>query len=81
VTLAYADNGTGGDHWVLAGRFDVGASTNVEAYFADADSFSDDESFGVDFNHDMGGGTSLRGGIAKRGNGATVADLGVRFNF
>lgn len=80
VTLAYADNGTGGDHWVLAGRFDVGASTNVEAYFADADYFAE-ESYGVDFNHDMGGGTSLRGGIAKRSSGATVADLGVRFNF
>ncbi len=81
VTFAYADNGTGGDHYVLAGRFDVGASTNVEAYFADADSFADDNSYGVDFNHNMGGGTSLRGGIAKRGAGQTVADFGVRFNF
>jgi outer membrane protein OmpU len=81
VTLAYADNGTNGDHWVLAGRFDVGASTNVEAYFADADAFADDNSYGVDFNHNMGGGTSLRGGIAKLGAGNTVADFGVRFNF
>lgn len=81
VTLAYADNGTAGDHIVLAGRFDVGAATNVEVYYADADSFADDDSFGVDFNHDLGGGTSLRGGVAKRGNGQTIADLGVRFNF
>jgi outer membrane protein OmpU len=81
VTLAYADNGTNGDHVVLAAKFDVGSATNVEVYFADADSFTDGESYGVDFNHNMGGGTSLRGGIAKRGNGETRADFGVRFNF
>lgn len=80
VTLAYADNGTNGDHIVLTGRFDVGAATNVEVYVADADSWTD-TSFGVDFNHDLGGGTSLRGGIASLGNGQTRADMGVRFNF
>ncbi|MCX7558015.1 porin [Sulfitobacter sp. F26204] len=80
ITLAYADNGTAGDHIVLAGRFDVGAATNVEVYVADADAGSD-TGYGIDFNHDLGGGTSLRGGIAKRLNGDTRADLGVRFNF
>ena len=81
VTLAYADNGTAGDHIVLAGRFDVGAATNIEVYVADADAYAD-TSFGIDFNHDMGGGTSLRGGIASLGNNDEVrADMGVRFNF
>ena len=79
VTLAYADNGTNGNRTVLAGRFDVGAATNVEVYYAD-DSIAGD-GYGVDFNHDLGGGVSLRGGIAERIGGATVADLGVRFNF
>lgn len=89
VTLAYAKNGDeddvvagvqGGDHIVLTGRFDVGAATNIEVYVADADYF-DETSYGIDFNHDMGGGTSLRGGIASLGNEDIVADLGVRFNF
>ena len=80
VTLAYADNGTAGDRIVLAGRFDVGAATNVEVYVVDQE-FAADTGYGIDFNHDLGGGTSLRGGIAKRLNGQTVADLGVRFNF
>ena len=80
VTLAYADNGTQGDHIVLTGRFDVGAATNVEVYVADADKWTE-TSYGIDFNHDMGGGTSLRGGIAHRGNGNLRADMGVRFNF
>ena len=57
----------GGDHIVLAGRFDVGAATNVEVYVADADYF-EETSYGIDFNHDMGGGTSLRGGVASLGN-------------
>ncbi|MEM6938894.1 MAG: porin [Pseudomonadota bacterium] len=78
--VAYADNGTNGDHYSIMGRVDVGASTNVEFYVADADTF-DDTSYGVDFNHNMGGGTSLRGGIASLGSGETRADLGVRFNF
>ena len=80
VTLAYADNGTAGDHIVLAGKFDVGAATNIEVYVADADS-QPDTGYGIDFNHDLGGGTSLRGGVAKRLSGDTRADLGVRFNF
>jgi len=80
VTLAYADNGVSGDHWVLAGRFDIGAATNMEVYVADADYFAE-TSYGVDFNHDMGGGTSLRGGIVNRNNGTLQADIGVRFNF
>ncbi|MBM1308916.1 porin [Sulfitobacter mediterraneus] len=80
VTLAYADNGTAGDHITLAGRFDVGAATNVEVYVADADNFAN-TSYGVDFNHDLGGGTSLRGGIASLSNDTVRADLGVRFNF
>jgi outer membrane protein OmpU len=87
LTFAYAKNGddtgvgtTTGDHYVLAAKFDVGAATDVEVYVADADYFAE-TSYGVDFNHDLGGGTSLRGGIANRGNGLVSADLGVRFNF
>ena len=79
VTLAWADNGTAGDRTVLAARFDVGAATNVEAYYADDELL--DDSYGVDFNHDLGGGVTLRGGVANRFGDRTVADLGVRFNF
>ncbi len=89
LSFAYAKNGDdnglfgsagGGDHYVLAARFDIGAATDMEAYIADADYFVD-TSYGVDFNHDLGGGTSLRGGVASLGTGRVRADLGVRFNF
>ena len=85
VSLAYADNGINGDHITLAARFDVGAATNIEAYVSDADTIfgtpTKNTGYGIDFNHDLGGGTSLRGGVAKLFAGHTVADLGVRFNF
>jgi len=84
IGAAYArngdDDGVNGDHYALMARFDVGAATDVEVFVADADYFGD-TAYGIDFNHDMGGGTSLRGGVAKRGAGNTIADLGVRFNF
>jgi outer membrane protein OmpU len=81
VTFAWADNGTEGDHFVLAGRFDVGAATNIEAYYADAENKVENDSYGIDFNHDLGGGTSLRGGVSKAFNGGTYVDFGARFNF
>ena len=85
LSLAYADNGVNGDHITLAGRVDVGAATNVEFYVSDADTIfgtpTQNTGYGIDFNHDLGGGTSLRGGVAKLFAGHTVADLGVRFNF
>ncbi|KIN74711.1 porin [Sulfitobacter guttiformis] len=82
VALAYADNGTKGDHIVLAGRVAVGAATDIEAYIVDADQWSE-TGFGIDFNHDMGGGTSLRGGVSTGGSlgDETLVDMGVRFNF
>lgn len=71
----------GGDHWSIMARFDVGAGTNVEAYVADADYF-ESVGYGIDFNHDLGGGASLRGGVSDGGsNDDIIADFGVRFNF
>jgi len=72
--------GGGGDHWSLMARFDVGASTDVEVYVADADYFAE-TSYGIDFNHNMGGGTSIRAGISSTGDDRTLFDAGVRFNF
>lgn len=78
--LAYAKTNAGVDRTVLSTGMDVGAATNVEAYYADQSDMSD-SSYGIDFNHSLGGGTSLRGDVASKFNGQTVADFGVRFNF
>jgi len=85
VGLSYTDNGTNGARIVLSGSYDVGAATNIEVYYAKDDNdllaLAEDDSYGIDFNHDLGGGTSLRGGVVKRFNSAMQADFGVRFNF
>ncbi|MCV2892469.1 porin [Lentibacter sp. XHP0401] len=85
VGLSYTENGVDGGRAVLSAGMDVGAATNVEFYYAKDDNdllaLTDDDSYGIDFNHDLGGGTSLRGGVVKRFNSATQADFGVRFNF
>jgi outer membrane protein OmpU len=81
VTLAYADNGTNGDHIVLAGTMDVGVATSIDAYVADADQW-DDTGFGIGVHHDLGGGTSFRAGVSTGGSSeASFVDAGVRFNF
>jgi outer membrane protein OmpU len=87
VVFTYAKNGddTGvgtlnGDHFVLAASFDVGAATKVHGYVADADYFAN-TSYGIGVHHDLGGGTSLRGGISSTAADTTLVDMGVRFNF
>lgn len=87
VGLAYADNGDKGTRTVLSGRVDVGAATNVEGYITYVEGAAagfgtaEDLGYGIDFNHSLGGGTSLRGGVAQRLNDTIIADLGIRFNF
>ena len=80
LTFGYADNGTDGDSIAIAAGFDVGAATRVSAVIMDDDSATDTV-YGIGVNHDLGGGTSIRGGIQNNSAGNTVADLGVRFNF
>ena len=80
LTFGYADNGTGGDAFAITAAFDIGAATRLTAVVLDQESYTDTV-YGVGVTHDLGGGTSLRGGIQNTGGGATVADLGVRFNF
>ena len=80
VTFAYADNGTNGDKFVLAGDYAVGAATTLQAYIADSE-FAVDTAYGFGVHHDLGGGTSLRAGIENTFAGNTKGDIGVRFNF
>ncbi len=80
LTFGYADNGTNGDAFAITAAFDIGAATRLTAVVLDQESYTDTV-YGVGVTHDLGGGTSLRGGVQNNRNGATVADLGVRFNF
>jgi outer membrane protein OmpU len=83
LTLAYADNGTNGERTVLAGTYALSAATNIDFYVANDNRVTnrEDTSYGIGVHHDLGGGTSLRGGIVSAFNDSVRADLGVRFNF
>ena len=50
--LAYAETGANVDRFVLSAGMDVGAATNVEAYYASQSNMADD-SYGIDFNHSL----------------------------
>ncbi|MCR8826848.1 porin [Pseudosulfitobacter koreensis] len=80
LTFGYANNGTQGDAFAINAGFDVGAATRVNVVVLDQENYADTV-YGVGVNHDLGGGTSVRGGIQNNNAGNTVADLGVRFNF
>ncbi|SHJ97056.1 outer membrane protein OmpU [Shimia gijangensis] len=77
-TLQYADN-DGNAKWGIAGNYQAGASTFVRGYINTDDAIND-ENYGLGFQHRMGGGTFLEGGIASLA-GNTRADLGLRFSF
>lgn len=80
VSLAYAKDHADFDQYNLAVSADVAAATEIQAYYNYDEFAATEESYGVGFTHDIGGGASLRGGVASL-NGTTRADLGVLFNF
>lgn len=80
VGLAHADNDGDRDATRVNATFEVGAATNVTAYYTAASGVGREDSYGLGFTHSLGGAT-LAGGVANSFTGVTVADLGVRFNF
>ena len=89
LTLQYADNGTNDTKYGIAANYNMSAATSIQAFVNVDNQFGaatdEDMNAGIGFVHNMGGGTSLRGGIVKRAGTAatedTVADLGLLFNF
>lgn len=65
--------------------YDVGAATTIKFVYSDGGSeiagVDDDAAYGIGFNHSLGGGVSLRGGVGQSTAGVTLADLGVNFSF
>ncbi len=76
----YSQDHAGNDQFTIGASADVAAATSVQAYFNHDEAAVTEESYGIGFRHDLGGGASIRGGVASL-NGTTQADLGVLFNF
>ena len=80
VTLVAAQTVAGNTSMTLSGSFAVGAATTVTGYIANDEGQADKSAYGLGVVHNLGGGASIRGGIANT-HGTNRADLGVRFNF
>ncbi|MGR3321767.1 MAG: porin [Pseudooceanicola sp.] len=80
ASLQYGKDNAGADQFTVGLSADVAAATSVQAYFNHDEASATEESYGVGFVHGLGGGASIRGGVAST-NGTTRADLGVFFAF
>lgn len=80
MTLAVSDN-DGDTKYMVGAGFQVGAATAVDLFVAEDESAGTETIYGIGMNHDMGGGTSIRGGIVSQPNGDMTADLGLQFGF
>lgn len=92
VAVAYAQDYNDWESITISADVEVAAATSIQAYYnydeesqttnAAGANFAatDNDSYGIGFVHDLGGGASLRGGVASL-QGAMQADLGVLFNF
>ncbi|KPA21187.1 Porin [Shimia sp. SK013] len=78
VGAGYGDN-DGTDKWRLHGTVQVGSGTDITAFVADDESGTD-TLWGLGFTHSLGGAV-LAGAVHGNELGATLADLGVRFQF
>ena len=81
VGLGLAVSDTDGSmNATLSASFAAGAATTVNVYVAMDEAQADETAYGIGVVHNMGGGVSLRGGVAGL-HGTTRADLGVNFTF
>jgi outer membrane protein OmpU len=83
VVLFVGDTDIDGDDtaYGISAAFPVGAATTIEASFAGGGADAVDETYGIGFDHSLGGGVTLQGMVGNSRGGDTVADLGVLFNF
>ena len=68
----------------IAATYAVSSSTDIIGLVAGGgDTLTTDKetAYGIGFKHKLGGGVTLRGGVGEDASGATLADLGVRFDF
>ena len=86
VQIAYADN-DGSTKWMLAGNVDVGAAGNIVGYYSDNSAAgllgtgADGSAYGIEYNYDLGGGSTFIVAVGQNAMSNTEAQAGVRFNF
>ena len=83
VAFFVGDSDIDGDDtaYGISGAFPIGASTTIEASYAGGGNDDLDDTYGIGFDHSLGGGVTLTGMVGESNTGNTIADLGVIFNF
>jgi len=84
VTALVSDDSIEGTSYGISGKFAVGAATSIVASISaggDDVTTAKKGSYGIGFDHDLGGGVALKGMVGRNTADQTVADLGVQFNF
>lgn len=80
LNIVAAQTVAGKNSMTAAASFAAGAATTVNVYAASDEGQTDKNAYGLGVVHNLGGGTSIRGGVANT-HGTNRADLGVQFNF
>ena len=80
LNIVAAQTVAGKNSMTASASFAAGAATTVNVYAASDEGQTDKNAFGLGVVHNLGGGTSVRGGVANT-HGTNRADLGVQFNF
>jgi outer membrane protein OmpU len=80
VGLNAARTVAGNNSMTAYASLDAGAATKVTVYAASDAGQTDKNAYGLGVVHNLGGGASIRGGVANT-HGTNRADLGVQFNF
>lgn len=82
LAVFYGDSDNDDDSTIgLSAAFPVGAATTLEASISDGGDDTNDTSYGIGFDHSLGGGVTLTGMVGENASSNMIADLGVVFNF
>lgn len=80
VKLVAKDHNVNDTEVAVSVDYAIGATT-VTAFYADFGNVINYTAYGLGASYDLGGGASLKGGVAKRSDLDTVADFGLSFSF
>lgn len=80
ILVADYDDGVTSTAYGVSVQYAISSATQIRAVYNDNGAAVDENTYAIGFQHSLGGGVSLRGGVGETGGG-DAADLGVVFNF
>ena len=62
-------------------NYAISSATSIQAAVSGGGLDTSETAYGIGFNHSLGGGVTMAGGVARATDEDTLADLGVKFSF